>query len=249
MLNQFHSLYYNIIKLLSNVNYIMPKFKKGTPEAKEYMETLRRNKDYAKLKGNEKLIMTTTSQINIPETMLYIGPQGNQKIIKTLTKSKNITTRDHKPIINFVTNNENRFQIENKGTSKASTTTNITRAIEDRYNLMGQTKNHIFSNSSVRQSELNRLNSLKKPNKKQIDHIESLLDADKNTTSRIDKSMAILKFKQGNKFKSDIDQDKHDEEQRLAYQERQKYIPNDRGKIRRNTKVMFRSPQSLLSPY
>ena len=213
------------------------------------MEALRKNKEYAKMKGNEKLIMTRTSQINIPETMLYIDPQGNQKIIKTLTKSKNITTRDHKPIINFITNNENKFKIEKQGTSKASRTTQITRAIEERYNIIKGTKNHISGNNSARQSELNRLNSLKKPNKKQVKHIESLINTDNNIINSIDKSMGILKFNQGNRFKSDIEQDKQDEEQRLQHEEYQKYIPSDRGKIRRNTRVMFRSPQSLLSPY
>ena len=153
----------------------MPKFKKGTPEAKAHMEAIRSRKNYEKMTGHEKFIMTRTSTINVPDKMLYINSRGDQKIINTLTKSKNITTRDRKPVINFVTNNESRFQIENKGSSKSSTTTQITNAIREHHDAIKGTKHHIQNNLGAKTTELNRLKSLKKPIKNNLKILKILL--------------------------------------------------------------------------
>jgi hypothetical protein len=228
----------------------MPKFKKGTPEAKAHMEAIRSRKNYEKMTGHEKIIMTSTSTINVPDKMLYINSRGDQKIINTLTKSKNITTRDRKPVINFVTNNESRFQIENKGSSKSSTTTQITNAIREHHDAIKGTKHHIQNNLGAKTTELNRLKSLKKPNQKQLENLENLVNNENKIINSIDKKLSILKFNQGNHFKSEIEQDKHDREQKQQYEERQAYIPSDRGRgMRINKKGIARSSQSLSTSY
>ena len=62
--------------------------------------------------------------------------------------------------------------------------------------------------------------------------------------------MSILKFNKGNHFKSEIEQDKHDREQKQQYEERQAYIPSDRGRgMRINKKGISRSSQSLSTSY
>ena len=214
------------------------------------MEAIRSKKNYEKMTGHEKLIMTRTSTINVPEKMLYINLRGDQKIINTLTKSKNITTRDKHPIINFITNNESRFQIENKGTSKSSTTKNLTNAIMEHHNTITGTKHHIQNNLGAKRTELNRLKSLKKPNKKQLENLENLVNNENKIVNSIDKKLSILKFNQGNHFKSEIEQDKQDREQKQQYEERQSYIPSDRGRgMRINKKGISRSPQSLAPSY
>ena len=228
----------------------MPKFKKGTPEAKAHMEAIRSKRNYDKMIGHEKLIMTRTSTINVPDKMLYINSKGDQKIINTLTKSKNITTRDKRPIINFITNNESRFQIENKGTSKLSTTKQLTNAIMEHHSAITGTKHHIQNNLGAKTTELNRLKSLKKPNQKQLEYLENLVNNENKIVNSIDKKLSILKFNQGNHFKSDIEQDKLDREQKQQYDERQAYIPSDRGRGQRiNKKGIPRSPYSLASSY
>lgn len=80
----------------------MPKFLKGSPEAKAHMDQLRAARNYKKMKGHEQLIMTGTAKIGVPLKMLYINPQGDQKIINTLTKKGNLTSREKKPVIKLV---------------------------------------------------------------------------------------------------------------------------------------------------
>ena len=81
----------------------MPRFEKGSDEAKAYMKSIREARkltnNYEKMKGHEDLIMTNTAEIAVPKTLLYIDRNGEHKIIKTLTKAGTLTRKDKKPVI------------------------------------------------------------------------------------------------------------------------------------------------------
>ena len=83
----------------------MPRFEKGSDEAKAYMKSIREGRkltnNYEKIKGLENLVMTNTAEIAVAKTLLYIDGKGEQKIIKTVTKSGNLTRRDKKPVIDI----------------------------------------------------------------------------------------------------------------------------------------------------
>ena len=69
----------------------MPRFEKGSDEAKAYMKSIREGrkltKNYEKMKGHENLVMTNTAEIAVPKTLLHIDAKGDHKIIKTMTKT------------------------------------------------------------------------------------------------------------------------------------------------------------------
>ena len=101
----------------------MPQFQKNSEEAKEHMRKVREGrkltKNYEKMKGHEDLIMTNTSEIAVPKTLLHIDGKGEQKIIKTVTKAGTITRRDKKPVIKLEPVTENELKITNQGQTKA----------------------------------------------------------------------------------------------------------------------------------
>jgi len=105
----------------------MKKFKKGTPEAKTHMEQLRAMRNYNKMKGHEELIINRTAEIGVPKKMLYINPNGEQKIINTLTKRGNLTSREHKPVINLVNQDKNYISILKDGQRKSNFKTMLNR--------------------------------------------------------------------------------------------------------------------------
>ena len=100
----------------------MPRFEKGSDEAKAYMKSIREGRklktNYEKMKGHEDLIMTNTAQIAVPKTLLHIDGNGEQKIIKTVTKSGNLTRRDKKPVINIEPRTNNTLDVK-QGETKA----------------------------------------------------------------------------------------------------------------------------------
>ncbi len=82
----------------------MPRFTKGSDEAKAYMKNIREGRklkvNYEKMKGHENLVMTNTAEIAVPKTLLYIDGKGEQKIIKTMTKAGNLTKKDKNQLSN-----------------------------------------------------------------------------------------------------------------------------------------------------
>ena len=111
----------------------MPRFTKGSDEAKAYMKSIREGRklknNYEKMKGHENLVMTNTAEIAVPKTLLYIDGKGEQKIIKTMTKAGNLTKKDKKPVIEIEPKTENTFQIKNNGTTKAGRSKNLLNEI------------------------------------------------------------------------------------------------------------------------
>jgi hypothetical protein len=59
--------------------------------------------EYNKIKY---LKIVNTPIVEVPQNMLYINNQGDKKVINTLTKKGRITTRDKKPIVNFISNSD-----------------------------------------------------------------------------------------------------------------------------------------------
>jgi hypothetical protein len=74
--------------------------------------------EYNKIKY---LKIVNTPIVEVPQNMLYINNQGDKKVINTLTKKGRITTRDKKPIVNFISNSDEPsfinqiFHTRNKG--------------------------------------------------------------------------------------------------------------------------------------
>ena len=155
----------------------MPKFKKGTPEAKAHMEQLRAARNYNKMKGHEDLIITRTAKIGVPKKMLYINPNGDQKIINTLTKRGNLTSRDHHPVINLVDQDSNHVGVINMGLSKRNLTKKLTHAkfIEKRDNYRNSSSSY---NYSILSNEYDRLSAIinkkTKLTQKNIDEIKAI---------------------------------------------------------------------------
>jgi hypothetical protein len=110
----------------------MPRFEKGSDEAKAYMKSIREARkltnNYEKMKGHEKLVMTNTAKIAVPKTLLHIDDKGEQKIIKTVTKSGNLTRRDKKPVINIEPRTNNTLHVT-QGKTKAERSRIILRQI------------------------------------------------------------------------------------------------------------------------
>jgi len=111
----------------------MPRFTKGSDEAKAYMKSIREGRklktNYEKMKGHEDLIMTNTAQIAVPKTLLHIDGNGEQKIIKTVTKSGNLTRRDKKPVIKIEPKTENELKIINQGKTKKERSTGLLKEV------------------------------------------------------------------------------------------------------------------------
>ena len=111
----------------------MPRFQKNSEEAKEHMRKVREGrkltKNYEKMKGHEDLIMTNTSEIAVPKTLLHIDGKGEQKIIKTVTKAGTITRRDKKPVIKLEPTTENELKITNQGKTKAGRSRGLLKEI------------------------------------------------------------------------------------------------------------------------
>ena len=116
----------------------MPRFEKGSEEAKAYMKSIREARklktNYEKMKGHENLIMTNTAEIAVPKTLLHIDANGDQKIIKTVTKSGTLTRRDKKPVIKIEANRDNTISITKSGTTKAGRSKNLLNEIHDNSN-------------------------------------------------------------------------------------------------------------------
>lgn len=96
----------------------MPKFIKGSEDAKEHMAKLRAMRNHNKTKTHDDLIKTNTAEIAVPINLLHIDKKGQPKIINTLTKSGNLTKRDKKPIIKIEPHTDNEIKIINSGTKQ-----------------------------------------------------------------------------------------------------------------------------------
>jgi hypothetical protein len=111
----------------------MPRFEKGSDEAKAYMKSIREGRkltnNYEKMKGHENLIMTNSAKFAVPKTLLHIDGKGEQKIIKTVTKSGNLTRRDKKPVIEIEPHEDNTVRILKNGTTKTGRSKNLMQEI------------------------------------------------------------------------------------------------------------------------
>ncbi len=111
----------------------MPRFEKGSDEAKAYMKSIREARklktNYEKMKGHEDLIMTNTAEIAVPKTLLYIDGKGEHKIIKTLTKAGTLTRKDKKPVIKIEPKTDNELRVVNQGKTKKDRSTGFLREI------------------------------------------------------------------------------------------------------------------------
>ncbi len=144
----------------------MPKFKKGTPEAKAHMEQLKAMRNYKKMKGYEKLIINRTASITVPKKMLYIDNDGEQKIINTLTKTGKLTNRDKQPVINLISKDVNsKVGISNSGKTLLDRTYYIKQGIFDkRKDKFTEYYDTIRKINDIRGS-IKRLEGIEKPNK------------------------------------------------------------------------------------
>jgi polyhydroxyalkanoate synthesis regulator phasin len=82
--------------------------------------------EYNKIKY---LKIVNTPIVEVPQNMLYINNQGDKKVIHTLTKKGRITTRDKKPIVNFISNSDepNIYNQDFYARNKGDTLENIAR--------------------------------------------------------------------------------------------------------------------------
>ena len=112
----------------------MPRFEKGSDEAKAYMKSIREGRklknNYEKMKEHENLVMTNTAEIAVPKTLLHIDANGDQKIIKTVTKSGTLTRRDKKPVIKIEPKTDNELKVINNGTTKAGRSKGVLKDIQ-----------------------------------------------------------------------------------------------------------------------
>jgi hypothetical protein len=149
----------------------MPRFEKGSDEAKAYMKSIREARkltnNYEKMKGHENLVMTNTAKIAVPKTLLHIDANGDQKIIKTVTKSGNLTRKDKKPVIKIEPKTDNELKIINNGTTKAGRSKGVLKEIhvdlENRRNKkLAQIKENLSNLPSKRTKTLFTTNLRKK---------------------------------------------------------------------------------------
>ena len=101
----------------------MPKFVKGSEEAKNHMQKIRelRKKKINKVQDNEseyeKKLIVNQPVISIPKYMVKVetNKQGhiNFKLVPTLTKTEKLKTVNKKPIIQLTTNEtDNEIKVE-----------------------------------------------------------------------------------------------------------------------------------------
>ena len=77
--------------------------------------------DYEQFNKIKNYLITGTPVIEVPPKMVYINNKGDKKLIDTLTKSKRIASRDKKPVIGFIPNdNDNYIRIQTNGMSLKS---------------------------------------------------------------------------------------------------------------------------------
>lgn len=69
------------------------------------------------MKSLKDLILSRTPIISIPSKMAFYSPNGKLKEVSTLTKGGSISTRNKEKVINFIQNDDDVFNIENKGYS------------------------------------------------------------------------------------------------------------------------------------
>ena len=152
----------------------MPRFEKGSEEAKAYMKSIREGrkltKNYEKNKGNEDLIMTNTAEIALPKTLLHIDGKGEQKIIKTVTKAGTITRRDKKPVIKLEPITENELKITNQGKTKAGRSRGLLKEIHS------NTKNAQEKEPEIKKPEM-KINKKDALNKIRTHQIKIITDS------------------------------------------------------------------------
>jgi len=110
----------------------MPKFEKGSEEAKEHMRILRERRQARPLtelqisRNNKKnevknilndaletYFMAGSAIVEVPEKVVKLDKKGNTKIIKTLTKSGNLTKVNGESVIKLESGND--LIVKNKG--------------------------------------------------------------------------------------------------------------------------------------
>ena len=162
----------------------MPRFTKGSDEAKAYMKSIREGRklknNYEKMKGHEDLIMTNTAKIAVPKTLLYIDGKGEQKIIKTMTKAGNLTKKDKKPVIEIEPKTENRIVIDSVGRTKAERSHNLLSKIHE------STKKNEYTRIHDLENEMRGLNLRKKSDR---DRKEEILEEIKKSENNADHSL------------------------------------------------------------
>ena len=149
----------------------MPRFEKGSDEAKAYMKSIREARklktNYEKMKGHEDLIMTNTAEIAVPKTLLYIDGKGEHKIIKTLTKAGTLTRKDKKPVIKIEPKTDHEIKIINNGTTKAGRSKTFLKEIHS--NTMDRQGN---DNTELNNELSKALHSRKKVDKEKEERLE-----------------------------------------------------------------------------
>ena len=168
----------------------MPRFEKGSEEAKAYMKSIREGRklktNYEKMKGHEDLIMTNTAQIAVPKTLLHIDGNGEQKIIKTMTKAGNLTKRDKKPVIKIEPKTENIILIDKSGRTKAERSHTLLSKIHE------STKHNEYTRIHDLENEMRDLNLRKKSDRdrkeeilKEIEHLRDNHDWSIHTKNKV----------------------------------------------------------------
>ena len=151
----------------------MPRFEKGSDEAKAYMKSIREGRklknNYEKMKGHEDLIMTNTAEIAVPKTLLYIDGKGEHKIIKTVTKAGTLTRRDKKPVIKIEPKTTNELKIIDQGKTKKERSTGLLKEIHS------NTGNEIRAKQNDIKDEIEELSKSRKMKDKET--VKQLINA------------------------------------------------------------------------
>ena len=163
----------------------MPRFEKGSDEAKAYMKSIREGRkltnNYEKMKGHENLIMTNSAKFAVPKTLLHIDGKGEQKIIKTVTKSGNLTRRDKKPVIKIEPHEDNTVRILKNGTTKAGRSKNLIQEIN-----LGSNERYKREIDGIYEQYYTALKSKSKASQEKVKKLSVLIDKLDDNTERPD---------------------------------------------------------------
>lgn len=154
----------------------MPKFEKGSQEAKDYMASIRRKKQsksnephHQKIKevvldAIDKYFLAGSAVIEVPDKVVKIDNKGTPQLIDTLTKKGNLKKVDKENVIQLVPNYINsNITIKNVGQKIGTRGKKIQNELFQR-----AYDNHFSNNDRIKEvwALETRLNKTKKPEKR-----------------------------------------------------------------------------------
>ena len=145
------------------------RFKKGSPEAMEYMKKLRERKTHLKL--------VNTAEIDVPKNLLYIDNNGIERVINTLTPKNNISRRNGEKVFKIGVSNDNDFHIKNAGTSRSSFSNSAIKEMQNKHiDYKNKSFDYRYDNNLM---AMGTLNAKENKTKSEIKRLERLLNSEK----------------------------------------------------------------------